>query len=151
MKSLCTMAATILMGLTAVSLAQMGKPMRMTNMASVTTQPSANCRMQQCQAMMQRMQRMQSRMKRMDQKLQQKIDTMKQAQGDARIPAMEAVIEEMAQQHMAMNRQHAKMMKGAVQRLSRCRNGCCGKTMMKCPMMAPTTQPAKGQSGSAQP
>lgn len=60
--------------------------------------------------MRERMSEMRQQMQRMDQKLEKQLKAVEEAEGDAKIGAMEEVIRTLVEQRTAMNEQRAQMM-----------------------------------------
>lgn len=102
-------AAPFLSGLAVAQMGQMGGMHEQGG--GPTTRPMNAQQMQQRREQMrQRMQKMQQETKQMDQRLADKVAAMNKAQGQEKIDAMAAVIDELVQQRQTMDAQRTDMM-----------------------------------------
>ncbi len=117
--------------------------------------------MEKCQAMMARHEEMMQQRQAMDAKLEGLVAAMKAADGDDRVPAIEAVVEELVGQRQAMHGMmadhHAGMMRHMMEHMSQAMPMAeGGGSMMKmCPMMQGMTadegeQSAEGDNGHSE-
>ncbi len=94
---------------------------------------------ERCKAMMAKHDQMMSEMKKMDADLDQKLQTMKSAQGQAKVDAMAAVITEMVEQRHERQKRMMDMQQSMMAHMSE--HMAQGGGQMQCPMMSQMAQP----------
>jgi DNA anti-recombination protein RmuC len=98
-----------------------------------------------CKAMMAKRDQMMADMKKMDADLDQKLQVMKNAQGQAKVDAMQAVITEMVEQRRQRQERMMNMQQSMMAHMSQ--HMAQGGGQMQCPMMSQmgsANQPSRG-------
>lgn len=112
--------------------------------------------MEKCQAMMAEHRKVMEKRETMDAKLDELVATMKSAAGDDKVAAIEAVVEELASQRLAMHTMMADHHAGMMQHMGQGMPMGEGRSMMeKCPMMQGMAagegeEPAEGEDGHSE-
>jgi uncharacterized membrane protein len=109
--------ALSLAGLATAQMGQGGMPMHERRMGATTRPMNAQEMQQHREQMMQRMEKMEQDTKEMNQRLDEKLAAMHSAQGQAKIDAMAAVVDELVQQRKAMVAHRTDMMNRMIEHM----------------------------------